>query len=123
MRTLPGVFRYNRMSGLQTSTGIGRAVVWGGTPTGSTGHRFSLEPDLLVNAGGVVVSHLVWVQDMRHYLRDLDGVNPQMESIKMRSLAQGTEIARKEGVSMWDAVMLLAVGLVVEAMLVRGVCP
>ncbi len=28
---------------------------------------------------------------MQHYFRDLDGVNPQMESIKVRSFAQGTE--------------------------------
>ncbi len=60
---------------------------------------------------------------MQHYFWDLDGVNRQMESIKMRSFAQGTEIALKEGVSMWDAVMLLAVGRVVEAMRVRGVYP
>ena len=70
-----------------------------------------------------MVSHFVWVPDKQHYFRDLAGVNPQMESIKMRSFAQGTEIARKEGVSMWDATMLLAVGRVVGAMLVRGVYP
>ena len=46
-----------------------------------------------------------------------------MESIIVRSFAEVTELARKEGVSMRDAAMLLAVARVVEAMRVRGVYP
>ena len=70
-----------------------------------------------------MVSYFVWVPDRQHYFRHLDRVNPQMESIRMRSLAQGTDIAREEGVNMGDAAMLLAVGRVVEARLVRRVYP
>ncbi len=80
-------------------------------------------PDILANAGGVVVSYFEWVQNIQHYSWDLDEVNQQMESIMVRSFAEVTELARKEGVSMRDAAMLLAVGRVVEAMRVRGVYP
>ena len=80
-------------------------------------------PDILANAGGVVVSYFEWVQDIQHYFWDLQEVNQQMESIMLRSFAEVTELARKENVSMRDAAMLLAVGRVVEAMRVRGVYP
>ena len=60
---------------------------------------------------------------MQHYFWDLDEVNQRMESIMVWSFAEVTELARKEGVSMRDAAMLLAVGRVVEAMRVRGVYP
>jgi glutamate dehydrogenase (NAD(P)+) len=80
-------------------------------------------PDILANAGGVVVSYFEWVQDMQRYFWELDQVNQQMESILVRSFAQVTELAQKENVTMRDAAMLLAVGRVVEAMEVRGVYP
>ncbi len=82
-----------------------------------------LVPDILANAGGVVVSYFEWVQDMQHYFWDLDQVNQQMESIMVRSFAQVAELAQKEHVTMRDAAMLLAVGRVVETMRVRGVYP
>ena len=82
-----------------------------------------LEPDLLANAGRVVVSYFEWVQDMQHYFWDLDEVNQRMESIMVRSYAEVTELARREDVSLREAAMLLAVGRVVEAMRVRGVYP
>ena len=80
-------------------------------------------PDIVANAGGVVVSYFEWVQNIQHIFWDLDEVNQKMESIMVGSFAEVTQLAREEGVSMRDAAMLLAVGRVVEAMRVRGVYP
>ena len=80
-------------------------------------------PDILANAGGVVVSYFEWVQDIQGYFWDIDEVNGRMESVMVRSFNEVAEIADREQVAMRDAGMLLAVGRVVEAMQARGVYP
>ena len=80
-------------------------------------------PDILANAGGVVVSYFEWVQDIQQYFWDLSEINQKMESIMVRSFADVMELAQKEKISMRDAAMLLAVERVVEAILSRGVYP
>ena len=80
-------------------------------------------PDILANAGGVVVSYFEWVQDLQRFFWDIDAVNQEMESIIVRSFAEVTAIAEREKVTMREAAMLLAVQRVVEAMEARGVYP
>ena len=80
-------------------------------------------PDILANAGGVVVSYFEWVQDMQQYFWDLAEINDKMESIMIRSFGEVIDIAEKEKVAMRDAAMHLAVTRVVEAINVRGVYP
>ena len=80
-------------------------------------------PDILANAGGVVVSYFEWVQDIQHYFWDIDEINRKMESIMVRSFTEVMQISEKERVSMRDAAMLLAVRRVVEAMRDRGMYP
>ena len=80
-------------------------------------------PDILANAGGVVVSYFEWVQDMQQYFWDLDEVNSKMESIMVRTFEEVAEIATKERVVMREAAMLLAVRRVVEAGHARGIYP
>ena len=80
-------------------------------------------PDILANAGGVVVSYFEWVQDIQRFFWDIDAVKQQMESIIVSSFAEVTAIAEREEVTMREAAMLLAVQRVVEAMQVRGVYP
>ena len=80
-------------------------------------------PDILANAGGVVVSYFEWVQDMQQYFWDIDEINSKMESIMVRAFEEVAEIAAKERVAMRDAAMLLAVRRVVEAGHARGVYP
>ena len=83
----------------------------------------TIVPDILANAGGVVVSYFEWVQDIQGYFWDIDEVNQRMESVLVRSFGEVAEIADSQGVPMRDAAMLLAVRRVVEAIKVRGVYP
>ena len=80
-------------------------------------------PDILANAGGVVVSYFEWVQDIQRYFWDVDEINSKMESIMVRSFNSVMDMAEKEKVGTRDAAMLLAVQRVVEATEVRGVYP
>ena len=80
-------------------------------------------PDILANAGGVVVSYFEWVQDIQGYFWDVDEINSKMESIMVRSFNDVMDMADSKKVGARDAAMLLAVQRVVEAIEVRGVYP
>ena len=80
-------------------------------------------PDILANAGGVVVSYFEWVQDIQRYFWDAEEVNQKMESIMVQSFNAVMDMAQTEKVGTREAAMLLAVQRVVEAIEIRGVYP
>jgi glutamate dehydrogenase (NAD(P)+) len=80
-------------------------------------------PDILANAGGVVVSYFEWVQDIQRYFWDFEEVSRKMESIMVQSFEAVAVAAEKDSVNMREAAMLLAVQRVVEAMQDRGLYP
>ena len=80
-------------------------------------------PDILANAGGVVVSYFEWAQDIQGYFWPLDEVRERMESIIVRSFDEVHDLSVRERVDMRQAALMLAVRRVAEAVEARGLYP
>jgi glutamate dehydrogenase (NAD(P)+)/glutamate dehydrogenase (NADP+) len=80
-------------------------------------------PDILANAGGVVVSYWEWVQGQSFVFWDEERVNSEMEHLMVQAYARVSERAKQRGVSMRLAAYTLGVGRVAQALKDRGLYP
>src|SRR3990170_6934923 len=79
-----------------------------------------LIPDILANAGGVVVSYFEWVQDLQNFFWTEDEVNKKLREILTRAFHQVLDISERDKVGMRLAALMLGVSRVARAMLWRG---
>lgn len=82
-----------------------------------------LVPDVLANAGGVVVSYFEWVQDLQFFFWREDEVNAKMESIMIRAYESVKAMAKRHNVDMRLASHLIGVKRVADATQIRGIYP
>ena len=80
-------------------------------------------PDILANAGGVVVSYFEWVQDIQAYFWGSGEVNSRLREVMTRSYQQVRGEAQANGITLRDAAFRIAVTKVAEATRVRGIYP
>jgi glutamate dehydrogenase (NAD(P)+) len=77
-------------------------------------------PDILANAGGVIVSYFEWVQGLQNFFWTQDEVNKKLKEMLSRTFHEVIVLSQKERVSLRLAAMMIAVRRVEQAMLLRG---
>ena len=80
-------------------------------------------PDVLANAGGVVVSYFEWVQGLQEYFWKESEVNAKLNDIVTRAFAETWRAHEERDISMRLAAYAIAVGRVAEATITRGLYP
>jgi glutamate dehydrogenase (NAD(P)+) len=80
-------------------------------------------PDVLANAGGVVVSYFEWVQGLQEYFWKESEVNAKLNDIVTRAFAETWRNHEERSLPMRQAAYVIAVGRVAEATTTRGLYP
>jgi len=80
-------------------------------------------PDVLCNAGGVIVSYFEWVQDLQSFFWGETEVVDKLFRILETSYSQILTLSRKQKIPMRQAALSLGIKRVQEAKKVRGLFP
>ncbi|HET6624391.1 MAG TPA: Glu/Leu/Phe/Val dehydrogenase [Gaiellaceae bacterium] len=86
-------------------------------------HGVIVMPDVLANAGGVVVSYFEWVQGLQEYFWREDEVNAKLHDIVARAFEEAWHMHETRAVSLRMASYGIAVQRVAEATTTRGLYP
>ena len=77
-------------------------------------------PDILANAGGVVVSYFEWVQNIQSMAWDLEEVNRTLKKIMMKAYKDVREMSWEKGTTMRMGAYMVAIDRITTAGKMRG---
>jgi glutamate dehydrogenase/leucine dehydrogenase len=80
-------------------------------------------PDILCNAGGVVVSYFEWVQSLQSFFWDEGEVRRRMEHKLIENLEATISLAMRRECNLRTAAYIIAIERIAEAVKLRGFYP
>jgi glutamate dehydrogenase (NAD(P)+) len=80
-------------------------------------------PDILCNAGGVVVSYFEWVQGLQYYFWKESEIIARLQEIMARSFTSVWRTAQKSGVDLRTGALMEGISRVADAHVSRGLYP
>jgi len=80
-------------------------------------------PDILANAGGVIVSYFEWVQDLQSFFWGIEDVRKELHRAMSNAFDEVWSLAEKERTSLRTAAYILGTDRVASAFQMRGLFP
>lgn len=80
-------------------------------------------PDVLCNAGGVIVSYFEWVQGLQNFFWSIDEINRKLHDILKQSFQSVVACQEKHSIDMKQAAFIEALDRLDKAMRLRGLFP